>query len=106
MALESTMDDSQYVGCGIHGRRVATYVCQHIVQTLRDGQPRGFWPAEAEAGELYPDSWCTECEAVLNEAGEWNDETEAKAGVTLTRSACYERAKALNEGGASPDISS
>lgn len=92
------MDDQRYVECDAHGKQLATYVCQHIVQTLRDNIPRGFWSAEPEPGQLYPDSWCSACEAMANEAGEWNDETEAKAGITLICSACYERARALNQG--------
>lgn len=92
------MENQRYVECNAHGKQLATFVCQHIVQTLSDNRPRGFWSAEAEQDELYPDSWCSECEAMINTVGEWNDETEAKAGVTMICSACYEKAKALNQG--------
>ena len=68
-------DDHQYVECDEHGKQQATYVCQHIVKSLRDGIPRGFWSAEPEAGELRPDSWCNQCEEKVNSAGgEWDDE--------------------------------
>lgn len=90
------MDDHRYIECCTHGKQIATYVCQHIVQSLRDNQPRGFWSSAESPEQPYPDSWCTGCETMVNEIGEWNDETEAKAGVTLICSACYERAKALN----------
>jgi len=92
------MEDQRFVECCIHGKQVATFVCQHIVQTLRDNVPRGFWSAVAESGELYPDSWCSECEAMINAIGEWNDETESKAGVSMVCSACYDLAKAINQG--------
>lgn len=49
------------------------------------------------ADELYPDSWCSECEAMVNAVGEWDDETEAKAGISLICSVCYERARDLNQ---------
>lgn len=87
-----------YVECCEHGEQQATYVCQHIVQSLRDGQPRGFWSSEASPDNPRPDSWCDECEAVVNRVGEWNDESEAFAGVTLLCGACYDRAKQMNSG--------
>ena len=91
-------EEEQYVECCDHGKQQATYVCQHIVQTLRDGKLRGFWSAEAEAGNTRPDSWCSACEDVVSKAGgEWDDESEEFAGVTLLCGACYDRAKAMNE---------
>ena len=92
------VDDEKYVECSSHGKQQATYVCQHIVQSLRDGTPRGFLSAEPEPGDVRPDSWCTACEDIVNNTGgEWNDESEAFAGVTLLCGACYDQAKAMNE---------
>lgn len=92
------MDSShKFVECSEHGKQQATYVCQHILQSLRDGLPRGFWSAEASADEPYPDSWCTACEERVNADGGWNDENESQAGVSLICSSCYESAKALNK---------
>lgn len=40
---------------------------------------------------------CTACEEKVNSLGEeWNDESEAFAGVTLLCGTCYDRAKELN----------
>lgn len=92
-------EDEQHVECFTHGKQQATYVCQHLVQSLRDGEPRGFWSAEPEAGDLRPDSWCDACEEMVTETGgEWNDESEAFAGVSLLCGACYDRVKAMNKG--------
>jgi|TARA_R100000306_G_scaffold60710_1_gene61349 hypothetical protein len=89
----------QYVECCEHGQQQATYVCQHVVQSLRDGVPRGFWSAEAAPGDKRPDSWCSACEEMVNKTGgEWNDESEEFAGVKLLCGACYDRAKELNLG--------
>ncbi|MEO0320913.1 MAG: hypothetical protein AAF199_08495 [Pseudomonadota bacterium] len=33
----------RYLKCGTHGRQPETYVCTHIVETVADGEPRGFW---------------------------------------------------------------
>ena len=86
--------NEKFVECSTHGKQQATFVCQHIILSLQDGKPRGFWSAETE--ELRPDSWCSECEDLVNEVGEWNDETEAFAGVSLLCGACYDKAKAMN----------
>jgi hypothetical protein len=34
---------------------------------------------------------------MVNAVGEWNDETEAKAGISLICSICYESARVLNQ---------
>ncbi|MDX1757165.1 MAG: hypothetical protein R3175_14000 [Marinobacter sp.] len=89
-------DKTPYVECCKHGRQQATFVCQHIVQSLQDGKPRGFWWSQESPDNPRPDAWCSECEEVVNRVGEWNDESEAFAGVRLLCGACYDRAKALN----------
>ena len=89
---------AKLVECGEHGTQQATYVCQHVVQTLRDGKARGFWWAE-DPDNPRPDAWCSECEArVQQSGGEWNTENEALARVTLLCGACYDQAKAINLG--------
>lgn len=90
------IDEERYVECCEHGKQPATFVCQHIVQSLRDGKSRGFWSSEESPDNPRPDSWCSECEEVVNRVGEWNDESEAFAGVKLLCGACYDRAKAMN----------
>ena len=84
------------VECAAHGTQPATFVCRHIVETLRTGQPRGFFQAEA-AGNPRPDAWCRDCEArVQATEGEWTDDSEAFAGVTMICGACYDRARQIN----------
>lgn len=90
--------DDKVVHCHEHGEQQTTYVCQHIIQTLRDKKPRGFWTSDNQDNPR-PDAWCTECEKKLQEVGgEWNDESEAFAGVSLLCGACYDRAIAINKG--------
>ena len=85
------------VECGTHGTQQATYVCKHIVQSVRDGVPRGFLTAH-DPGNPHPDAWCADCEERVQATdGEWNDESEAFAGITLLCSACYRYARSLNE---------
>ena len=92
------MEEQQIVECAEHGDQQATYVCQHIIQTLKDGIPRGFWTSDDQENPR-PDAWCSDCEEVVQEKnGEWDDESEEFAGVTLLCGACYDRAIEINNG--------
>lgn len=31
-----------FLKCGTHGRQKETFVCRHIIETLKDHEPRGF----------------------------------------------------------------
>ena len=80
-----------------HGFQPKTYVCDYIVQSLRDRQPRGLSRSAADGDQQYPDAWCTECNDRLRSAdGEWTDESEKAAKVRLLCARCYEAVKALN----------
>lgn len=41
--------------CGEHGEQQATFVCQHIVMTIRDHVPRGFFWATGDPDNPRPD---------------------------------------------------
>ncbi|MEX0958393.1 MAG: hypothetical protein WDZ63_03810 [Burkholderiales bacterium] len=93
-----TNDDphDRHVECTEHGTQPAKYVCRHLVQSLRSGDTIGFWQAD-DAGNPRPDAWCTACEQeVQATGGEWTDESEAFAGVTLICAACYDKVKERN----------
>jgi hypothetical protein len=71
-------------------------VCGHIVRSLQDRQPRGFFWA-IEGDQEYPDAWCAECNERLSAAGgEWSEALEADAQVRVLCARCYETARALN----------
>ena len=78
--------------CGDHGEGYATFVCQHIA----NGTAQGFNYGDLE--DPRPDAWCDACDRILMQhGGEWNDISEAYAGITLLCSACYDRARTRNE---------
>ncbi|GDY26276.1 hypothetical protein AHAT_21660 [Agarivorans sp. Toyoura001] len=80
------------VECSIHGLQQETFVCQHIVQTVKDGVPRGFWWAN-DPDNQRPNAWCSACEMKVQETGgEWTEESESFAGVSLLCGACYDLA--------------
>lgn len=83
------------VECERHGPQPETFVCQHIVQTLRDRKPRGFFWADTP--DPRPDAWCTECnDRVQRAGGQWTPEAERAAKIKLLCGSCYDEAKALN----------
>jgi hypothetical protein len=87
---------NRQVRCERHGLQDETFVCQHVVQSLRDSIPRGFYWAQKSEQER-PDAWCSECnETVSRSGGEWTKEAEQFAGVKILCGACYDLAKALN----------
>ncbi len=90
------MDPRQeIIECREHGTQPVTFVCQHIVESLRTNRAVGFFWAQ-DPDNPRPDAWCEACEAKVHAAGgEWTDESEAFAGVTLLCGACYDRAEAL-----------
>jgi hypothetical protein len=84
------------VHCGEHGQQQATFVCQHLAQSLRTKEMVGFFTAD-DPDNPRPDAWCAACEKkVWMTGGKWNDESEAFARVTMICGRCYDRAKILN----------
>ena len=86
------------VECGVHGAEGAAWVCRHLDLDEPVGFVEGYDPDEPDA-ELFQ-AWCAACDEVLAREGEWNDRSEAFAGIRLVCRACYREMKALNrEGG-------
>nr|OEF44024.1 hypothetical protein OAC_20180 [Vibrio cyclitrophicus 1F273] len=64
------VDEIEYIECCEHGKQQQTYVCQHTVESLKDGNPRGFWWSIEQPESPRPDAWCSECEDLENKIGE------------------------------------
>ena len=87
------------VTCSTHGTQPQTFVCQHILQSLRDRKPVGFFWSTEDPHADRPDAWCATCnEVVRRTGGDWTPEAEKLAGVTLLCGKCYDSARALNLG--------
>jgi hypothetical protein len=81
------------VACDRHGPQPETFVCQHLVQTLTDRVPRGFFCSDG----VPPSAWCGVCDASLTAAGgAWTPQLERAAGVKLLCAVCYSEVKRLN----------
>ena len=91
-------EPTKKIECDEHGLQDETFVCQHIVQSLTDNQPYGFWwPGDSE--QARPDAWCTACNELNHaEGGEWTEKALELASVKLLCGACYDKAKAINFG--------
>ena len=84
---------SEKVECSIHGPQDETFVCCHLVESLRTGNRVGFYFASEPRG----DAWCEACEEVrIREGGDWNDRSEAFANIKLLCGACYDEVKKIN----------
>ena len=82
--------------CAVHGVQPETFVCQHLVASIRTGEKVGMcWPRDTD--QMRPDAWCLACERKRDEGGgEWTDAVLRDVHVTLICGSCYDRAKSLN----------
>ena len=82
------------VTCATHGEQRKTFVCKHIVQTLHDRAPRGFFWADDDGSEC---AWCAECEdRRLAAGGEWTDDLTDDMDIALLCGSCFDAAKRIN----------
>jgi hypothetical protein len=74
------------VRCQCHGVSQPAYVCRHLLR----GSGAGFHHAH-DPGNPRPDAWCDVCDAVLRaHGGEWTDDAQESAGVTLVCGGSYD----------------
>jgi hypothetical protein len=95
--MKSTEKIECQISCVTHGQQPATFVCQHIVLGLKDGNPRGFNILDSESEDAYPDACCHECLALVKRDNGWTAESEAFAYVNATCCKYYENAKLVND---------
>ena len=77
------MTSPNVVDCGEHGTQRPAYICQHLLGS----SGLGFFTPDSGDGEL--EGWCADCERVRAGVGEWNDESEKYAGITLVCERCF-----------------
>ena len=79
------------VTCGTHGRQPQTFVCVHIVEAMKTGEPAGFWWSRSEDGVW--DAVCNEC----NNLSQTEFDALGADNIKLICLGCYEDAAAMNE---------
>ncbi|MEO1243947.1 MAG: hypothetical protein AAFX54_18715 [Pseudomonadota bacterium] len=79
------------VTCGTHGEQPQTFVCVHIIESVKDGEPKGFWWSRSEDG-----IWDAVCDACNNLSQEAFDAL-GPDNIGIICLGCFEDAAALNE---------
>jgi len=86
------------VECRTHGKTRPAFVCRHLVETLQDGVARGLLWSRDEDGNV--NAYCDQCDRLLEQAGgDWTDEIEAVAKVTLICETCFRIVEKVNGNG-------
>lgn len=87
--------NERMVDCCDHGRVLASFVCTHTLESLADGEARGFlWTRD---GDGCVNAWCEKCEAFkADNGGNWNEITEKFADISLVCEACASRVASMN----------
>lgn len=81
--------DHSSIRCEGHGNAQAAYVCTHIFEN-----PTQRWFGSfPEANNLWPDAWCSSCQASFLREGEWNERNEIELKVKTICSGCYTEAR-------------
>ena len=81
-------DPNRQVECPSHGLVGPAFVCRHLAaQVDGDGPPIGFF--EPHSPPENPQAWCAACEQVRSRESDWNDASEAFAGITFICSGCF-----------------
>ena len=81
------------VECPTHGRGFPSYLCEHLVAD--PAQP--WFSDEPSAENRWPDAWCSVCDAIFLQEGEWNERTSERIRVKLLCHRCYEGKRKLGK---------
>jgi hypothetical protein len=77
------------VQCERHGNNREAFMCKHLL----GGVGLGFFCDTEDVSNPYPDAWCSECQGVLGESSEFEDDY-ARLTFKLVCGGCYEEIKA------------
>ena len=81
------------VECRVHGVQPTTFVCQHIADSLRTGEPVGFYWSRDDVSPR-PDAWCSACnDRVERSGGEWVGDAREHLGAKVLCGSCYDDAR-------------
>ena len=79
------------VKCGTHGEQPITFVCVHIIESVKSGEPCGFWWSRSEDGIW--DSVCSACNDLSQDAFE----ALGPKNIQIVCLGCFEDAAILND---------
>lgn len=79
------------INCDTHGRQPETFVCVHIIEAVRSGEPKGFWWSRSEDGVW--DAVCDGCNKLNQDAFD----RLGPDNIKIICLGCFEDAAALND---------
>ena len=85
------------IRCEKHGTGELVHVCNHIVQSMRDGVPRGVYAWKDDADVTC--AWCDACRQRAEASEKGPDRVPLKFQVENVCSKCFDAVRTLNGGG-------
>ena len=83
-------DQPSTIKCDEHETGYETFICEHLLKN-----PNQLWCSrELTPENQWPDSWCLECDAIREQHGGWNENTDGKISIKLVCHQCYNRLRA------------
>lgn len=89
---EPASRQADVVECCTHGLSETCFVCEHLV----GAEGVGFNVAD-DPERLRPDAWCDACEALLQEAGDWEALGDRHPKLSILCGGCYDRTRERNK---------
>lgn len=90
----------RFVKCQEHDYRRRAFICCHLNLETKTGFEEAF--ETSENMELYDDddlqAWCSDCEKIRQDEGEWNDKSTKLAQIKVVCEKCYFEIKEFNLG--------
>jgi hypothetical protein len=80
--------------CGIHGERISTVVCKHMLRG--EHAPAGFIENSSDPDDLQ--AWCQQCEDEFERQNGMTEAFRQFNGMTLVCLLCYTEAKSRHVG--------
>ncbi|WP_419698609.1 DUF6882 domain-containing protein [Mucilaginibacter sp. NFX135] len=84
--------------CDSHGSGRLAFVCQHLNKNEYSGFHEAFESDPLIEPEDDYQAWCTECENIRLQEGEWNDVSMEFAKIKVICNQCYFEIKKRNQG--------
>jgi len=85
------------VTCSRHGEGDAVFVCDHLLNSLRDNHPRGLFQWFDANGNVC--AWCSECAERAEASGSGPNRVPLQFKVETLCEKCFEPVRQINRGG-------
>lgn len=93
--MSAQLTENSMIECPRHGLRPPAVICRHLEQ----GRDLGFFQPDADPEDPQPwlqHAWCGDCDAVLEDEGDWTERAEAFAQPYCVCEGCLEDIRKRN----------